>query len=65
MSQNFAGVLFLDGGYIQDDVNQLFEQFYQGYGFGVRLLESVVPLRLDFGFGNNELMVHFNVSQTF
>ncbi|MGC6367849.1 MAG: BamA/TamA family outer membrane protein [Candidatus Marinamargulisbacteria bacterium] len=65
LSQNIAGVLFLDGGFINDEFNQLFDQLYRGYGFGVRLLESVIPLRLDFGFGNDELMVHFNVSQTF
>ena len=57
-------VLFLDGGFIQNEYSQLFDTLHTGYGLGIRFLETVVPIRVDLARGN-DTMVHFNVSQTF
>ena len=62
-NDSLMGVLFLDGGYISDSL-QSSSSFHYGYGVGVRFLNSFMPIRLDLGFGN-DVMLHFNVSQTF
>ena len=53
--------LFYDGGYISDSFNLLFDDYYQGYGFGFRWFNTFMPIRLDFGFGE-DFIIHLNVS---
>ncbi len=62
-NDSLMGVLFLDGGYISDSL-QVPSSFYYGYGIGVRFLNSFMPIRVDLGVGD-DVMLHFNVSQTF
>ena len=64
VNSGIAMVLFLDGGFIQNEYSQLFDTLHTGYGLGIRFLETVVPIRVDLARGN-DIMVHFNVSQTF
>ena len=61
-NKNIMGVLFWDAGYISDTISSA--PFYSGYGLGVRFLNALVPIRIDLGFGN-DVMLHFNVSQSF
>ena len=56
--------LFYDAGYIDDSFDSLFEHYYQGYGFGFRWFNTFMPIRLDFGFGD-DFIIHLSVSQTF
>ena len=56
--------LFYDGGYINDSFDLLFDDYYHGYGFGFRWFNTFMPIRLDFGFGE-DFIIHLNVSQTF
>ena len=59
------GVAFIDAGYISDSLQSNFrDSFHVGYGIGARFLNSFLPFRIDLAYGN-DLMVHFNVSQTF
>ena len=57
-------VLFYDGGFINDSMDALFNQYYQGVGFGFRWLSTFMPIRLDFAYGD-DFMIHLSLSQTF
>ena len=63
LTETLMGVVFLDGGYISDSLSGT-SPIYFGYGVGLRFLNSFLPIRMDIGIGN-DVMLHFNVSQTF
>ena len=65
-NRQLMGVAFVDLGYISNSITNIDmeDSVYLGYGLGVRLINSFLPLRFDLAYGN-DLILHFNVSQTF
>ncbi|MGA0241439.1 MAG: BamA/TamA family outer membrane protein [Candidatus Marinamargulisbacteria bacterium] len=64
INKQLLWVLFYDAGYINNTGSGLFDHYFQGYGTGVRFLNTVIPIRLDLAKGD-DIILHLGVSQTF
>jgi outer membrane protein insertion porin family len=64
-SDTLQGVLFYDWGNAFTDVNVSMKDFKSGYGFGLRYLTMIGPLRFDLGRGEKYWVFHFGLGWTF
>ena len=65
-SENFSGVGFVDASKLSSEVNDFSGDWYMSYGFGVRYLSVIGPLRLDVGFPDKGgFALHLGIGQVF
>jgi len=66
LSQNFSVVGFMDATTISEEVDKYNSHWYRSYGFGIRYLSVIGPLRFDIGFRNyNDFAIHLGIGQVF
>jgi outer membrane protein insertion porin family len=61
----WQGVLFYDWGDAYSDINTSIKDFKSGYGFGLRFILPIGPLRFDLGRGEKYWIFHFGLGSTF
>jgi len=67
-NNKFAGVIFMDASMLSEEVNKFNSKWYRSYGFGIRYLTIIGPLRFDIGFreGNYKSpVIHFGIGEVF
>ena len=66
LTEKFAVVTFLDASTISQEVDRYNAHWYRSYGFGVRYLSIIGPLRLDVGFKDRyKFTIHLGIGQVF
>ena len=67
VTENFSTVAFFDGTKLSEEVNDFSEDWYLSYGFGLRYLSVIGPLRLDVGFPIDDggFALHLGIGQVF
>ncbi len=66
LSENFSVVSFFDASTISEEVNSFNDDWYRSYGFGMRYISIIGPLRLDIGFQEDaEFAIHLGIGQVF
>lgn len=64
LSKNFSLALFYDSSILNNQTYDFKSQIYKTYGFGVRYLTLIGPLRLDIGFPQNDKNSRYRVNFT-
>ncbi|MCH9739652.1 MAG: BamA/TamA family outer membrane protein, partial [Epsilonproteobacteria bacterium] len=66
LSENFAVVSFIDASTISEEVEKFSDEWYRSYGFGMRYLSVIGPLRVDIGFQEDaNFALHLGIGQVF
>jgi translocation and assembly module TamA len=66
LTDKFAIVGFLDSSTISEDINKFNSHWYRSYGFGLRYLSIIGPLRFDMGFQDKyNFAIHLGIGQVF
>jgi len=66
LTDKFAIVGFLDSSTISEDINKFNSHWYRSYGFGLRYLSIIGPLRFDMGFQDQyNFAIHLGIGQVF
>ena len=66
LTEKFAVVTFLDASTISQEVDRYNAHWYRSYGFGLRYLSIIGPLRFDIGFKNRyDFAIHLGIGQVF
>ncbi len=66
LTDKFAIVGFLDASTISEDINKFNSHWYRSYGFGLRYLSIIGPLRFDMGFQDKyNFAIHLGIGQVF
>lgn len=61
----WQGVVFYDWGHAYSDINTSVKDYKSGYGFGLRFILPIGPLRFDLGRGEKFWIFHFGLGNTF
>lgn len=61
----WQGVVFYDWGDAYSDINTSVKDYKSGYGFGLRFILPIGPLRFDLGRGEKFWIFHFGLGSTF
>jgi translocation and assembly module TamA len=65
-THDFSVVGFIDSTTISQEVDKYNSKWYTSYGFGVRYLSVIGPLRFDIGFReDNNFAIHLGIGQVF
>ncbi len=66
LTEKFAIVSFLDASTISQEIDKYNAHWYRSYGFGLRYLSIIGPLRFDIGFKDRyEFAIHLGIGQVF
>jgi translocation and assembly module TamA len=66
LTENFSVVSFFDSSSISQEVNQFDSAWFNSYGFGMRYLSIIGPLRFDIGFQEEfKFAIHLGIGQVF
>ncbi len=66
LTDKFAIVGFLDSSTISEEIGKFNSHWYRSYGFGLRYLSIIGPLRFDMGFQDKyEFAIHLGIGQVF
>jgi translocation and assembly module TamA len=66
LTENLAGVAFIDGSKLSEEVNDFSGDWYLSYGLGLRYLSVIGPLRLDVGYPQDGgFALHLGIGQVF
>ncbi len=66
LTTNFAVVGFMDASTISEEVDRFNSHWFRSYGFGLRYLSIIGPLRFDIGFEDKyEFAIHLGIGQVF
>ncbi len=66
LTKDFSVVAFIDSTTISQEVDKFNDEWYRSYGFGMRYLSIIGPLRFDIGFREDyNFAIHFGIGQVF
>jgi translocation and assembly module TamA len=67
-NNKFAGVIFMDASLLSNEINNFNSKWYRSYGFGIRYITIIGPLRFDIGFREGYYkspVIHFGIGEVF
>jgi translocation and assembly module TamA len=67
-NSKFAGVVFMDSSMLSSELNEFNSRWRRSYGFGVRYITIIGPLRFDIGFKEGYYkspVIHFGIGEVF